>query len=295
MEFPLARHPHVVRLVELAIEEDMPQGDITTEAVLKGTEFAEADFRVKADGVLAGLPIVEMVLHRVDPGLGLELHRDDGDVVENGVCAATVAGRAASILMAERVALNFLQRMSGIATATYDMVKAISHTNARIVDTRKTAPGWRALEKYAVRMGRGSNLRFSLSDGILIKDNHIEACGSIALAVERARARCPHLTRIEVECTRLEQVQDALDAGADAVLLDNMEPDTLRKAVRMVAGRATTEASGGINLSTVKAVAETGVDLISAGAVTHSARALDISLDFLRPDPGLERRLQRVR
>ncbi len=295
MEFPLAKHPHVMRLVELAIEEDAPQGDVTTQALLRGTEFAEADFRAKSDGVLAGLPLVEMVLHRIDPGLGIETHRDDGDVMEAGVLIATVAGRAASILMAERSALNFLQRLSGVATATYDFVKAVSHTKARIVDTRKTAPGWRLLDKYAVRMGRGGNHRFSLSDGVLIKDNHIEACGSIGLAVERARSHAPHLTRIEVECARLEQVQDALDAGADAILLDNMDLETLRKAVGLVDGRVVTEASGGVDLSSVKAIAETGVDLISVGAITHSAKALDISLDFIRPDPALERRLQRVR
>lgn len=295
MPFSIADHPHVRQLVDLALAEDMPYGDITTEAVLRGTEFAEAVFRAKAGGVVAGLPIARAVLHRVDPGLGFEAMWDDGDHVEEGAALAQVAGSAASILKAERLALNFLQHLSGVATETWEMVKLISHTHARIVDTRKTTPGHRLLEKYAVRLGGGANHRFGLSDGVLIKDNHIEAVGSIEEAVDRARRAVPHLTKVEVECATLPQVREALDAEADAVLLDNMDPETIARAVALVGGRAVTEASGNITRRTVAAVAETGVDLISSGAITHSARALDIALKFESPDPLADRRLQRIR
>ncbi len=295
MPLTIADHPQVRQLIDIALAEDMPYGDITTDAVLKGTEFAEAVFRVKADGVLAGLPVARAVLHRVDPGLGFEEMREDGDHVEEGMAVAQVAGSAVSILKAERLALNFLQHLSGVATETWEMVRLVCRTHARIVDTRKTIPGLRLLEKYAVRMGCGANHRFGLSDGVLIKDNHIEAVGSIKNAVARAREAVPHLTKIEVECASLEQVREALDAGADAILLDNMEPGVMARAVEIVDGRALTEASGNITRRTIVAVAETGVDLISSGAITHSARALDISLKFEDPDPPAERRLQRIR
>lgn len=279
----------------MALEEDLPHGDITTGAVLRGTEYDEGVFRVKRDGVVAGLPIVETVLLRIDPTLGFEAHVDDGDHVREGQALASVAGRAASILSAERTALNFLQRLSGIATATFEWVSLVSHTGARIIDTRKTIPGWRLLDKYAVRMGGGANHRMSLSDGILIKDNHIEACGGIAPAIREARARAPHLMKIQVECDSLELLQEALDAEAEVILLDNMDVDTLRRAVELNRGRATLEASGGITRNTVRLVAETGVDLISVGALTHSAPALDISLDFEPPEDMGDRRLQRIR
>jgi len=295
MPHTIADHPQVRALIDLGLAEDMPYGDLTTEVVLKGTEYAEAVVRANEHGVLAGLPVSRAVFERVDPALGFEAFRDDGDHVEPGVAVAQVAGSAASMLRAERLALNFLQHMSGIATATFEMVKAVAGTRARIVDTRKTVPGTRVLAKYAVRMGGGGNHRFGLSDGVLIKDNHIHACGSIRDAVGRARARSPHLTRVEVECALLEQIPEAVEAGADAVLLDNMSPEMLRKAVALVNGRAITEASGGVSRSTVRAIAETGVDLISCGAITHSAPALDISLNFEDPEPPSERRLQRVR
>ena len=228
-------------------------------------------------------------------GKGFEEMREDGDHVEEGMAVAQVAGSAVSILKAERLALNFLQHLSGVATETWEMVRLVCRTHARIVDTRKTIPGLRLLEKYAVRMGCGANHRFGLSDGVLIKDNHIEAVGSIKNAVARAREAVPHLTKIEVECASLEQVREALDAGADAILLDNMEPGAMARAVEIVDGRALTGASGNITRRTIVAVAETGVDLISSGAITHSARALDISLKFEDPDPPAERRLQRIR
>ncbi len=291
----VADHPHVRRLIELALEEDMPHGDLTTDCALRGSEYEEGVFRLKSDGVVAGLPLVEAVLHRIDPTLGWECHVDDGDHAGEGAALATVAGRATSILAAERTALNFLQRLSGIATATFELVRVVSHTKARVCDTRKTLPGWRLLDKYAVRMGGGANHRFSLSDGILIKDNHVEACGGIKPAVAAARARAPHLLRIEVECGSLEQVQDALDAETDVILLDNMDPPMLRRAVELVNGRALLEASGGVTLATAKQVAEAGVDLISVGSLTHSVTALDISLDFVPPDDPSKRRLQRTR
>ncbi|MBD3177225.1 MAG: carboxylating nicotinate-nucleotide diphosphorylase [Armatimonadia bacterium] len=295
MPFSIADHPQVRQIIDIALAEDLPYGDITTDSVLKGTEFAEAVFRAKADGVLAGLEVARAVLHRVDPGLGFEAAREDGDHVEEGMALAQVAGSAASILKAERLALNFLQHLSGVATETWEMVKLTAHTAARIVDTRKTTPGLRALEKHAVRVGGGANHRFGLSDGVLIKDNHIEAVGTLKEAVARAREAAPHLTKIEVECASLDQVREALDAEADAILLDNMEPIMLSRAVEVVGGAAITEASGNITRATIKRVAETGVDLISSGAITHSAPALDISLKFEDPNPPTERRLQRIR
>lgn len=291
----IADHPHVRHLIELALAEDMPQGDVTTDSVLTGREYAEADFRAKSPGVLAGLPVARAVMHRVDPALGFTMHLDDGDHVRGGEAVASVAGCAASILRAERTALNFLQHLSGVATATWEFVCRVAGTGAKIVDTRKTVPGLRLLEKYAVRMGGGHNHRFGLSDGILIKDNHIAACGSIALAVKRARERVPHLQRIEVECRVLEQVHDAVEAGADAILFDNMDLETMRAAVAYVGGRAVCEASGGVTLANARAIAEAGVDIISCGAITHSARALDISLDFCEPQVPPDIRLQRVR
>jgi nicotinate-nucleotide pyrophosphorylase (carboxylating) len=295
MPYTIADHPHVRQLIELALAEDMPDRDITTEAVLTGTEYAEATIRAKSPGVIAGLTVAAAVFRRIDPGIGIEFHRSDGDAVEEQLALASLAGSAVSLLRAERVALNFLQHVSGIATATRGMVKAVAGTGARIVDTRKTTPGHRVLEKYGVRMGGGSNHRFGLSDGVLIKDNHIEACGTIGEAVKRARAGATHLMRIEVECGTLAQVEDALSAGADAILLDNMDLDTLRQAVRHIGDRAVTEASGGVTLATVREIARTGVDIISCGSITHSAPAMDISLTFDPPDQAPDRRLQRTR
>jgi nicotinate-nucleotide pyrophosphorylase (carboxylating) len=295
MPYTIADHPHVRQLIELAFAEDVPDRDITTEAVLTGTEFAQATIRAKSEGVIAGLPVAAAAFRRIDPGVGIELHRNEGDWVEEQLALASIAGSAVSILAAERVALNFLQHMSGIATATREMVKAVAGTGARIVDTRKTTPGHRVLEKYAVRMGGGANHRLGLSDGILIKDNHIEACAGIGEAVKRARAGATHLMRVEVECKTLAQVEDALAAGADAILLDNMDLDTLRQAVQHIGGRATTEASGGVALATVREIARTGVDIISCGWITHSAPALDISLTFDPPEELPDRRLQRTR
>ncbi len=294
MPLTIADHPQVRQLIDIALAEDMPYGDITTDAVLKGTEFAEAVFRVKADGVLAGLPVARAVLHRVDPGLGFEEMREDGDHVEEGMAVAQVAGSAVSILKAERLALNFLQHLSGVATETWEMVRLVRRTHARIVDTRKTIRASGSWRNAPCAWDAALATASGLSDGVLIKDNPIEAVGSIERRCSGAQA-VPHLTKIEVECASLEQVREALDAGADAILLDNMEPGAMARAVEIVDGRALTEASGNITRRTIVAVAETGVDLISSGAITHSARALDISLKFEDPDPPAERRLQRIR
>jgi nicotinate-nucleotide pyrophosphorylase (carboxylating) len=280
---PLAE---VRRVVELALAEDLGWGDVTTAAVVGAGRPARADLLVKGEGVLAGLPVAALVFTTVDPGVAVTPLVADGTPVTPGAIVARLAGPAGSLLRAERVALNLLQRLSGIASVTARYVAAVQGTRARIVDTRKTTPGLRALEKYAVRAGGGSNHRFNLADGVLIKDNHLLAAAaegrSLGDVVRQARARAPHTLRIEVEVETLAQLDEALAAGADAVLLDNMPVELLRQAVARTGGRAITEASGGITLATVRAVAETGVDLISVGALTHSAPALDISLDFAR-------------
>lgn len=272
--------PAVHRLIALALEEDLGRGDVTSEALIPPEREATGEVTVKASGVLAGLEVAAAVFHAVDADLAWEALARDGDAVSPGQVVARVAGRARSILAAERTALNFLQRLSGIATATARYVEALRGTRAVLVDTRKTTPGWRYLEKMAVRAGGGINHRLDLAGGILIKDNHLALSGSdIAAAVRAARAYGPHTVRLEIEVTDLAGVEAALCAGADIIMLDNMSLEDMRRAVELVAGRALLEASGGITLETVRAVAETGVDLISSGAITHSAKALDISLE----------------
>jgi nicotinate-nucleotide pyrophosphorylase (carboxylating) len=270
-------------IIDLALAEDIGTGDVTTLATVPAGTQARAAMIAKAEGVISGLAAAAAVFHRVDAGVSVVPRVTDGTAVQPKTVIAEVEGPARSILMAERVALNLVQRLSGVATLTARYVAAVAGTKARIVDTRKTTPGLRVLEKQAVRDGGGHNHRVGLSDGILIKDNHLAAIGGpdrLARAIERARAFAPHTLKVEVEVTTLEEVQQALDAGADVILLDNMDLETMRRAVELVAGRALLEASGGITLATVRAVAETGVDLISVGALTHSAPALDISLDF---------------
>lgn len=272
--------PAVHRLIALALEEDLGRGDVTSEALIPPDRQATGEVTVKAPGVVAGLEVAAAVFHAVDPTLGWEALACDGDAVTPGQVVARVTGRARSLLAAERTALNFLQRLSGIATGTARYVEALRGTRARLVDTRKTTPGWRYLEKMAVRAGGGSSHRLDLAGGILIKDNHLALSGSdIAAAIRAARAYGPHTVRLEIEVTDLAGVEAALAAGADIILLDNMSLSHMRRAVELVAGRALVEASGGITQETIRAVAETGVDLISCGAITHSARALDISLE----------------
>ena len=266
------------RVAFAALAEDVGEGDVTTEATVDAHATGTADLVVKTPGVVCGLRVAEAVFRALDPELRFEPLVDEGASVTGVTAVARVSGPARSILTGERTALNFLARLSGIATLTRRYVDAVEGTDVAILDTRKTTPGLRALEKHAVTCGGGLNHRFGLDDGVLVKDNHLRVAGSVATAVERLRAASP--LAIEVECDTLEQVSEALAARADAILLDNMSLDELRAAVELVAGRARLEASGGVTLENVRAVAETGVDEISVGALTHSARSLDVSLEL---------------
>lgn len=270
--------PSVDKLIDLAFSEDIGIGDITTESTIPSTQKGVGMLLAKSDGIIAGLPIVEQTFQRLDSGLEFRSFVDDGDAIDAGANIAEVTGTAKSILIAERTALNFLQRLSGVATLTAQFVAAVADYDSKIVDTRKTTPGWRAIEKYAVSVGGGHNHRFGLYDGVLIKDNHIVGAGGITAAVQRARDAAPHTAKIEVEVETFEQVSEALDAKADILLLDNMSIEMMQQVVQMVGDLAVTEASGGITLDRVRAVASTGVDYISVGALTHSAMPMDISL-----------------
>ncbi len=267
-------------LVRAALVEDLGRaGDITTDALVPADLQARGAFVARQAGTLAGLGLAALAFRLVDPAVVLTAERQDGDRVQPGDVIARLAGPARGILTGERVALNFMGHLSGIATATAAIVDAIAHTRARITCTRKTTPLLRAVEKYAVRCGGGANHRFGLDDAMLIKDNHIAIAGGVGPALARARAAAGHLVKIEIEVDTLAQLDEVLAIGADAVLLDNMGLAELREAVRMVGGRAIVEASGGIDLASAPGVAETGVDLLSAGWLTHSARVLDIGLD----------------
>jgi len=269
-------------IVAMAMREDLgAAGDITTETTIASDAFATAELRTRQPGAIAGLDAARYVFDVFDPELKFETSVSDGDRVEAGRVLAVVEGKARSILSAERTALNLLGRMSGVASQTALLVDAVEGTGARISDTRKTMPGLRALDKYAVRMGGGVNHRFGLYDAVLIKDNHIAAVGSITTAVESVRARFGHTVTVEVEVETLSQLEELLETDTDTVLLDNMAPMELAEAVEMVGGRMATEASGGVTLETVREIAEAGVDVISVGWITHSAPQLDIGLDFL--------------
>ena len=268
-------------LVRAALLEDLGRaGDLTSDAIIPADAMARAVLQAREPGVVAGLDLAETAFRLIDARLSFEVLKGDGERVAPGDDIAVVEGPARGLLTAERVALNFLGHLSGVASATASIVDAIAGTKAKVVDTRKTLPGLRAVQKHAVRLGGGANHRFGLDDAVLIKDNHIAVAGSVAAAVERARAYVGHLVRIEVEVDTLEQLREALAAGVEAVLLDNMTSGTLREAVAMVGGRAVTEASGRITSQTARAIAESGVDLISVGWLTHSARVLDIGLDY---------------
>jgi nicotinate-nucleotide pyrophosphorylase (carboxylating) len=266
--------------IEAALREDMPEGDITSEKVIPEGSRSEAHFLAKEDGVLAGLPVAARVFERLDPSIIFIERFREGAAFTKSDKLARVKGPTVALLKGERTALNFLQRLCGVATVTRRYVEAIAGTKARILDTRKTTPGLRLLEKYAVRTGGGTNHRLNLSDMVLIKDNHLRRIGSVAEAVRRARAGLRPGVRVEVEAASLLQVREALAAGADMIMLDNMSLETMRQAVGLAAGRVPLEASGNMTLDRVRAVAETGVDYISVGALTHSAKAIDISLDF---------------
>jgi nicotinate-nucleotide pyrophosphorylase (carboxylating) len=273
--------PALTALVRAALEEDAAFNDVTSIALVRGERRARAALVARQAGVLAGVPLAVEAFRLLDARGAIRIDAEDGSVVNAGTSILFITGHARPMLAAERVALNFLQRLSGVATLTSRYVEAVRGTRARILDTRKTTPGWRALEKYAVRMGGGVNHRLDLSDAVLIKDNHLAALdGNIAMAVRRARELAPAGTRIEVECERREQVEQAVSAGADVIMLDNMPTPIMRECVQLVAGRATVEASGGVTLSTVREIAETGVDWISVGAITHSPPAMDAALEF---------------
>jgi nicotinate-nucleotide pyrophosphorylase (carboxylating) len=272
------------RLVEHALDEDLGRGDVTSDLLVPADADARAIVRSRAEGVIAGLEAMALVFEVADPHVKFTALAEDGSGVGRGQDLAIVSGAARGMLHGERVALNFLQRLSGVATLTAKYVETVRNSRARIIDTRKTTPGLRALEKYAVRAGGGFNHRRDLSDAMLIKDNHLAAIAarrlSLVEAVKTARASMPHTMKIEIEVDRLDQIADALAAGADIILLDNMSTEELRQAVALIGGRAITEASGRVNLATVAEIAAAGVDVISVGALTHSAPVLDIGLDF---------------
>jgi nicotinate-nucleotide pyrophosphorylase (carboxylating) len=268
-------------LVRMALLEDLGRaGDLTTDAIVPMDHRATTLLVARQPGVVAGLDLARLAFQLIDPAIEMHVERNDGAALAPGDVIATISGPARGILTAERVALNFLCRLSGIASATASIVASIGDYKARVVCTRKTTPGLRAIEKYAVRVGGGSNHRFGLDDAVLIKDNHVAVAGGVGEALRRAKRSVGHLVKIELEVDALDQLKEALDEGVDAVLLDNMTPDVLAEAVAMVAGRAVTEASGRITPATAPQIAATGVDLISTGWITHSVAILDIGLDF---------------
>lgn len=273
----------ILKTISTALKEDVKNGDITTKATISKSKKAVGKFLVKADGIIAGLEIAKAVFKSIDPKIKFELKINDGSKVKYGDVAAIVSGRAQSLLTAERTALNFLQRMSGIATSANNYSEKVKHTKAKVIDTRKTVPGLRSLDKLAVNLGGCSNHRIGLYDMFLVKDNHIEVAGSISKAVEACvKYNKKHRAKfkIEVETKNLNEVEEALTTKADIIMLDNFEIDEMKKAVKIINGKCKVEVSGGVNLDTVKTIAETGVDFISVGALTHSVKALDISLEI---------------
>ncbi|RJQ67359.1 MAG: carboxylating nicotinate-nucleotide diphosphorylase [Desulfobacteraceae bacterium] len=275
---PLVFTAIVDRLIDLALEEDIGSGDITTDHLVPPQAQARAVIVAKEELIVAGLDVARRVFERLDPRIVFQPHFCDGDSIPNGAVVVSLQGRLAGLLTAERTALNFLQHLSGIATHVRAYVRQLGHAKLRLVDTRKTTPGWRVLEKYAVRTGGAANHRMGLYDGVLIKDNHIAACGGITAAVERIRTRISHLSKIEVETATLDEVREALAARADIIMLDNMDPATIGQAVSLINGRALVEVSGGVTARDLTVLAATGVDLISCGALTHSARSVDLSM-----------------
>ncbi len=273
--------PRTEHLIDLALDEDAGLGDVTSRAIFPARHTSRAFIEARQDLTVCGLEIAARVFARVDPALKVKLVATDGDRVKNGAKVLTVAGPTASLLTAERTALNFIQRLSGVATLAQRFARAVTGTGTRIVDTRKTTPGWRALEKYAVRCGGCVNHRSSLGEHVLIKDNHIAAAGSLTKAVKLARLAAPHSAKIEVETTTLAEVKEAMRAGAEVILLDNMSPALIRSAVALIAGSAVVEVSGGVRFETLRDYALPGVDVISVGALTHSAPAADLSLTIL--------------
>ncbi|MDE0812371.1 MAG: carboxylating nicotinate-nucleotide diphosphorylase, partial [Alphaproteobacteria bacterium] len=269
----------IEELIGPFLREDIGFVDLTSTIMIDATTDGTFDVNAREDIVVAGLDVAGAVFRRCEPNCTYEPRVKDGDHVKDGTTLARVSGKARGLLTAERTALNILQHLSGIATLTSKYVKEIEGTNATLIDTRKTTPGLRALEKHAVTCGGGRNHRLALDGGVLVKDNHIAVCGGLMAAIQRAKSQVPTLTKVQVECDNLDQVKEALKAGAESLLLDNMSPDTMRQAVELVEGQITLEASGGITLDTVRAKAESGVDLISTGKITQSAPSVDIGLD----------------
>ena len=266
-------------LIKLALAEDIGRGDITTRATIAAASRGTAVIKAKEPLILCGVELIGYIYGLIDPAVKIVSARKDGEALKKGDIVATVSGPCRAILTGERTVLNFLQRLSGVATLTQRYVAALDKkSKTKIVDTRKTTPGWRTLEKYAVRVGGGSNHRFALDDGVLIKDNHIVAAGSIAAAVKKARVAAHHLVRVEVETATIAEVKEALAAGADIIMLDNMDEETIQQAVAAINWRAITEISGGVTLEKIPALSRLGADLISVGALTHSAPAVDINL-----------------
>jgi len=280
LRFPLT-HDQLSSLVRSALEEDQAFNDVTTIATVLSSRRARAALVARQHGCIAGVSLALEAFRLLDPKISMRVDAEDGTRVEKGSTILYMTGHARGLLSAERTALNFMQRLSGIATLTAKYVDAVKGTKARILDTRKTTPGWRRLEKYAVRAGGGVNHRLDLARAVLIKDNHLKAVdGDVGVAVRRVRDLAPPGAKVEVECDSIEQVRAAIDAGADEVLVDNMSLDAIREAVGMAQGRVTVEASGGVTLDTVRHIAETGVDYISVGALTHSPPAMNMALDF---------------
>ena len=268
------------KIVLNALEEDMPYGDVTTDNLIPENDVTEAKFIAKAEGVIAGMPVAARVFELIDNRISIEIFKNDGDKVAKGDIIAILRGPTAGILKGERTALNLMQRLSGIATRTSVFAELVKDYKVSVVDTRKTTPGLRYLEKYAVRCGGGRNHRYSLSDAVMLKDNHIAAGGGIIPAVEKVRANIPHTVKIEVEVEDMEMVREAVEARADIIMLDNMNEAAMAEAVKFIDGRALVEASGDVTEERIRAIAETGVDIISIGRITHSVKALDISLRF---------------
>lgn len=271
------------RYIRMALEEDISSGDISTNCVMPKYQRGQAELICKQDGIIAGLFVFQRVFEMLDSTVSFEMHVKEGDSVKNGEIMAVITGDIRAILSGERTALNYLQRMSGIATYTNAVVKMLEGSHTTLVDTRKTTPNMRIFEKYAVRVGGGSNHRYNLSDGVMLKDNHIGAAGSITKAVQMARDRVSFVHKIEVETENLDMVREAAEAGADIIMLDNMSPDEMMEAIKIIDGRALTECSGNVTKENIKNIADIGVDYISSGAITHSAPILDISLKNLHP------------
>jgi len=270
-------------LIKLALKEDVTSGDISTEAVLKEYKEGTVDLICKQDGIICGLPVFERVFKILNPETEVKFFVKDGDEVAKGQHIAVLTGDMRVLLTGERTALNYLQRMSGIATYTHEVAKLLEGTKTKLLDTRKTTPNMRIFEKYAVKTGGGNNHRFNLSDGVMLKDNHIGAAGGVKEAVAAARAHCSFVHKIEVECENLDTCREAVEAGADIIMLDNMGVDEMKAAVKLIAGRALTECSGNVTRENIKNIVDAGVDFVSSGALTHSAPILDLSMKNLRP------------